>query len=483
MPDDERALRDRLNQLVRDRSRSEVARRTGTSLMNVSRYLGGTRVPAAFCIALCREFGVNPSWLLTGQGPLSVADVAQDQSQTAGDLLKLVEALGAVSRMRLGSLAGDRGLKMMRELDDALGAHERLRAKLNLRASDLLGRVLTELEVALRDIDLPRAAALLGSATQLARLTDDEALGARLLAVQAHHAFLMRRMDKALSFMRKRFGLALAGGGLNTPEGLEMGLRLGLTLQDAGLADEARRTLEAILAYADSAARRLPSYAVCACAHGTILVESGRLPDGIAALKQWTPACDARRAGNALAGLMRAQVLAGELPLRLARDAPGLEPAKWIHLASLAAVAEDAEFLREGAAYFDSPQGRVPRERSVLPHYAGVLARILQGRAQDPGAELQRAKQSATEHGIETELTAIVHTTALRLAGDRKGARAAHRQARTALASAGTSIEFMAMHLRNALLLGPTAAERAEADKFFTAAGAGGYRFIAELRP
>ncbi len=483
MSDDETSLRERLAVLTRETSRSEIARRTGTSLMNVSRYLTGTRVPAAFCMALCREFGVNPAWLLAGQGPIRVADVAQDQSQTAGDLLKLVEALGAVSRMRLGSVAGDRGLKMMRELDEALGAHERLRARLNLRTSELLDTVLTQLEDALTQIDTARAGALLGSAVQLARLCDDDALDARLLTAQAHHAFLARRLDAAVLFMRKRFGLALAKGELSTSEGMEMGLRLALTLQDIGRVDESGRTLEAIVALADEHSRGLPVWAVAVCAHAIQLVDNGRLVEGIAALTRHMPACDARRIGNAQAALMRAQVLAGVLSTADACRAPGLDGPKWLHLGLLAAAAEDAETLHKAARFLESPQGRVPREVSPMPHFAGLLARVMGKPVRGLPGEMKRAAAAAETHGAGSPLAAIIEATIWRLSGDRKRARDAQARARTAVGRIVGHVEMAAMHYRNALLLDPKGTERAAAEQFFEDWSGRGYRFIAGLKP
>lgn len=483
MTGDEEQLRTRLKALTQETSRSEIARRTGTSLMNVSRYMAGTRVPAAFCISLCREFGVNPAWLLTGQGPMRVADVAQDQSRTAEDLLKLVEALGAVSRMRLGSIAGDRGLKMMRELDDALGAHERLRGKLNQRTSELLGRVITELEAALQKMDLPRAGALLSSATQLARLTDDQELTARLLAAQAHHAYLARRLEQALVFMRKRFGLAMAHGGLNTAEGLEMGLRLALTLQDMGHGEESRRTLEAVMALADDQARSMPVWSVIACAHAIHLVSTGRLADGLAALTRHLPGCDARRIGNAQAGLMRAQVLAGVLSLEDALGATALPGPKWLHLSMLAAAAENGPVLNKCARFLEGPEGRVPRQASFVPHYAGLLARVLAKPVGDLGAEIKKASQSAAEHGVPSPLAAVLETTIWRVAGNAKAARVAHRRGREFMRNDDPGYELATMHHRNALLLGAKSAERDAAVQFFEVAGRQGYRFIAALMP
>lgn len=135
---DAKALQSRLNEFARAYSRAEIARKTETSVVNVSRYLKGTRVPAEFCMALVRQFGVNANWLLAGQGSLFVSDLATQHGQMAGDLLELVEAMSAVAKMRLGSIAGRDHMKLLRQLNDSLGTYERLREKLNQQSKGSL---------------------------------------------------------------------------------------------------------------------------------------------------------------------------------------------------------------------------------------------------------------------------------------------------------------------------------------------------------
>ena len=58
---DDDAIRERLNRLLKQHTRSEIARKTGTSSVNVGRYASGTQIPAAFCAELTLWF---PSPLL-----------------------------------------------------------------------------------------------------------------------------------------------------------------------------------------------------------------------------------------------------------------------------------------------------------------------------------------------------------------------------------------------------------------------------------
>ncbi|MCA8946964.1 MAG: helix-turn-helix transcriptional regulator, partial [Planctomycetes bacterium] len=150
-------LNSRLATLAEDRSLSDIARRTGTSVANVSRYISGTRIPGEFCAALVRGLGVNPSWLLTGEGSPFLSDVTEGTAQMAGDVLELVEAMNAVTHMRLGALTGKHHLKVLRELNDALLRYEELRARLNAHSAPIFKQLVDDLGAALGKLDIERA--------------------------------------------------------------------------------------------------------------------------------------------------------------------------------------------------------------------------------------------------------------------------------------------------------------------------------------
>ena len=120
MHQDDEAVRERLKRLVAERSQSEIARKTGAQVAAVNRYVHGARIPASFCSAVVRGLGVNPSWLLMGEGSPYLADVPARTARLGENLLELVEAMSTVSRMLIGSLAGKRQMKVLRELNDAL---------------------------------------------------------------------------------------------------------------------------------------------------------------------------------------------------------------------------------------------------------------------------------------------------------------------------------------------------------------------------
>src|SRR5688500_16600379 len=116
----QREIRQRLQSLAARFPQAELARRTGSAPANVHRYLPEGKVPAEFCGALVSEFGVNPTWLFTGQGNMLRSDVSKPVAEMGGDLLELVDTMNAVSRLRLGSIADGSEQKQIRELGDAM---------------------------------------------------------------------------------------------------------------------------------------------------------------------------------------------------------------------------------------------------------------------------------------------------------------------------------------------------------------------------
>ena len=124
-------IQQRLIELAEQHSQADIARKTEFSRNNVSRYVNGTRMPIEFAAALVEGLGVNPAWLLTGEGTAYLSDINSGTQEMAGDLLALVDAMAAVNRMRLGSLTGKHHLGVLRELNETLKKHEGLRDRLN----------------------------------------------------------------------------------------------------------------------------------------------------------------------------------------------------------------------------------------------------------------------------------------------------------------------------------------------------------------
>src|SRR5688572_16167527 len=73
---DEEPLSSRLRELCKRWPQAEIARRTGASSNNVSRYMRGVRIPLDFGVALVRGLGINPAWLMMGEGTPLLSDVS-----------------------------------------------------------------------------------------------------------------------------------------------------------------------------------------------------------------------------------------------------------------------------------------------------------------------------------------------------------------------------------------------------------------------
>ncbi len=281
------ALRERLAHLAKDRTekdrtKAEIARKTATSPTNVVRYLGGTRMPTEFSAALVKGLGVNPAWWLTGEGTPFLADVTAGTTAMGGNLLELVEAMNAVTRMKLGALAGKQHLKVLRELNDALDAHERLRAKLNEHSRGIFEQLLADIERCLNEYKVQPAAGLLKAAEQVGRLCDDTELHRKLLSYQASYFAFVRDLGKALPFQRKLLQRLLADSGAPDEAGLRNAVNLVLTLMTLSRLPEAQRVCEAVLKLAPPATPRWSALALLAFLKGRLMAEHGELLPGLA---------------------------------------------------------------------------------------------------------------------------------------------------------------------------------------------------------
>ena len=205
------AVRGRLNILTENHAQAEIARRTGFPPANVHRFLKGGKIPADFCGAVVREFGINPAWLLTGEGAPRLSDVTEGTMRMAGNVLELVEAMSAVARMRLGSLTGKHHLRVLRELNDALEDHERLRERLNEHSHPVFQKLVEDIRATMEKRDLERATDLIKAAEQVQRLCADDKLSLELDAHHAHLAFLMRDFETSADYRRRVFIRQLAG--------------------------------------------------------------------------------------------------------------------------------------------------------------------------------------------------------------------------------------------------------------------------------
>ncbi|NUQ35628.1 MAG: helix-turn-helix transcriptional regulator [Planctomycetaceae bacterium] len=197
------AFRDRVSQLVEKHTLRGLARKLDVSNSNITRYLQGAQPPASFCRKLVEELGVNPAWLLTGEGSALLSDVAEGTSKTASNMLELVEAMSAVTRMRLGALAGKEHMKVLRDLNDALVRYEDLRAKLGDYSRQSFRLLLDQLKSALKQHNIDMAEPLVRAGEQLSRLCDDHGIKKEFNRLRTHFAHQRGNNEEAARLMRE----------------------------------------------------------------------------------------------------------------------------------------------------------------------------------------------------------------------------------------------------------------------------------------
>ncbi|CAG0932418.1 hypothetical protein PLCT1_02075 [Planctomycetaceae bacterium] len=263
-------LRKRLLTVARAHPQAEIARKTGASPANVNRYLKQNRIPAAICAALVKGLGVNPAWLLAGEGTPYLADVASGNEKLAGNLLELVQAMDSVASMRLGSLAGKRGLSVLRELNDALTKHEGLKSKLNEQSRAIFEQVLKDWRVALGANHEERSIALRKAAEQVSRLCEDRRLELEYLALLARHHYNFGDLRQVLDIQRRVFLLTLAGD-LDEASFNEARMLVN-ALESIGRSEEAERVARALIALAEKQGSKWKGWPVLLANHGLQLL-------------------------------------------------------------------------------------------------------------------------------------------------------------------------------------------------------------------
>ncbi|MCA8911330.1 MAG: helix-turn-helix transcriptional regulator [Planctomycetes bacterium] len=476
-PDD---LNARLATLAEERSLSDIARRTGTSVANVSRYLSGTRIPGEFCSNLVRGLGVNPSWLLTGEGSPYLSDVTEGTARMAGDVLELVEAMSAVTHMRLGALTGKHHLRVLRELNDALLRYEELRAKLNGHSAPIFRRLVEDLGKALDGFDMDRAHELRRAAQQVERLCDEPELSRRFTGLQAHCEVLDLNNTAAMEYQRKLVRDAVCEGRMADKWMVETFVRMALITSDGGRHREALRICDAAVALLDEESETWqPAYAL-KFMRGSILAKQGRLFEGLREMQVHAPLVKGRRGKAGRLMLMRALLMAGLMELDEAYAFGVDAEPKGLHLLEFAAWTEDATPIRKALKFFRE-------EVSVLPGflegpvYAEFALKALSGDRKAAASYLQRLRAEAKVKAPGMHMLTS-QATLSRMAGAKAVACKFTLQADALLPGLQPEVLQLGRHYRNVLRLGITGEPKQRAEAFFRDMQQAGYRvFDGEL--
>lgn len=245
---DDAALLARLKRVSKDHPQAKLARLTGRSRTALTRYMQGAKPPLEFGAALVRELGVNAEWLLTGEGPMYVADLPAASTSTGEALLELIRSMDSVARVKLGALAGRAQAKALREVSDRLSAYGSLRDNLHASTRPVLTELVSALESALEQRQYDRAAYIEKTASQVERFTEDLELSRRLIQARAHILQVQQQSDRAIELQTKAFH-ALLGSGAQPSEVSASAASLCVLLRNHGDSGQARRVARIAQAY------------------------------------------------------------------------------------------------------------------------------------------------------------------------------------------------------------------------------------------
>lgn len=384
----ENALRARLAGLTSHFRQSDMARKLGVSRVNICRYLKGNRIPAWVCAALAREFGVNPAWLLSGDGAKFIADDVAGNVET-GALFKLLDAASAVARMSLGSLSGRAHAKALREFGETLATYTRLQDRVSAMCADTMRNLLGEWGDSINAGQFARAAAARKAATQLAPLVRDETLLTRLLGLQCGYELATGgNIERAIGYQMELVTRMLPGMLRGDTRALEQVRRLGTMLRPTGRKRQSIAVSRAALELAAISADAGEPLLLVRLVAATARLETGEVSAALDELAVWRQVQDDyyRRGYAGLWG--KAMLLAGRMTMpefvRFQKQAGANEES----LMEVAVLADSAASIRAALRAYEATQ-LAPEAPAILPY---VVCRALLAARSRPGAgALERA--------------------------------------------------------------------------------------------
>ncbi|MBZ0137016.1 MAG: helix-turn-helix domain-containing protein [Planctomycetes bacterium] len=456
---------------------AEIARKTGTQRNNISRYMRGGKMPLEFGAALVRKLGVNPAWLLVGEGTAFLSDVNAETGRMAGDLLELVEAMNSVASLQLGSLTGKHHLRMLRELNDALARFEKLRDSINERTGPIFARILDDYWGALEKWQLDKADDIRKAAEQVARLCDDEALQERFERTLSYHAFLRRDEDESIMYQSRVFLRRLAGGNIDEAA-MREAFNAANTLQSNARLDEALAICDAAIALAGPRGRNWAVTRLLNAMGGYILMERGDIREGlrrvVTASPQPVPGWHTVQHSMLIRGLL----LSGGIDFPRAVEMRGDGPA---HAQGMLVY---ALWLEDAAAFKLACEHYLTDESGDFNVFMSAALDAFNGR-KTPALKLLKNYPEPGRKPVNEQFDQAVFGTALaRLCGS-ADARKRHEQSGKVLRDADARVHMSAlataMFHRNALALHKKGDARAEAESYFREGFAKGYGCFREI--
>lgn len=484
-------IRARLRTLIQNRSQSDLARKTDTLVSTVNRYLKATKIPAEFCTSVINGLGVNPAWLMTGEGTPFLADVSAGASEMAGNLLELVEAMNQVARMKLGALTGQDHLKVLRELNDALERYESLRVVLNKRTRSVFNELLADLRRALHDMDMQRATEVRKAALQVSRLCDDPKLSVEFDSLQEFYEHIFGDQVRALEISRRVFVRSLAASDVTMDKDhAALAINLVVSLHRADRCHEARRICRATLALYEDVGADWGRYKQLTALHAVLNIELGNMRLGLRDLHDTYPVLPEQLKRSFSGKLVESMLLSGLTPLEYAGAIGEDSTAKATALVRFAALVDDIERVKGFHKAYSSRDKRLITEGGIWDAYARGLIGTGDGLdGFEAALDAERARL-AVRPAQEFAYTACA-THLARAAGDDRRAKRHFEQAQATLDGLDPQVTpqmmALALHHRNALELFPAGKSgkaretRGLAETFFRSHHEQGYGAFARL--
>ena len=405
------ALRARLQVVLERHTQAEVARRTGHSLSNVNRYATGTRMPGTFMAALVTELGINPEWLLTGEGEPHKADISGKTEERATDLLEIVKAMSAVTQMRLGSLTTRHHLKVLKELNESFARYEQLQKRLNEHSHELFSQMLDDLTTALDNVDLDRADRLRESALQVSKLCDDFELNYNFFQLQARIEYGRGRAHTAAELMRKQFLFSLMRAGKLAARDLDNIMRFAVSIASQDRVKEGVRAMRSALALLSEEQLKWPSvsYIEFLIGHYTGIV--GDLRAGLAAMQRQFPSIQSEsRRQICETYLTNAMLYSGLIDVdgAIAFGSASEAKAKWI--LDFCVVMEDLNGLAKALKYYDSPPIFPIKGQGVRSNISRLVFMAFEGNSKEALSQWKPIEQGLKADAVTQYHGRVVRT-------------------------------------------------------------------------
>jgi hypothetical protein len=315
LQNENQALRERLRVLSNHHNQSELARRTGFSKANVHRYMKSGRVPGAWLIALIREFGVNPAWLMLGRGEMLQSEVSAQAAQESANLLELVVKLNAVGHERLGALQSRQRTKMVRELADTLNRHDDLRGRLRERVNPVYLKLLNEYRELIAQQRFEETQDILPALRQLERLADNPRMRNNIDMLEAVQRQFEGNFQRQQELYRSSLGNMIAAGRVRDAQFLRLAFNACAGLSSAGRYREAARLANATMLLAECDPPRWDEDWLLRLPQAALDLHTGEPARGLAEIARVVAACSDELAAGARDALLHAGYLAGTTTL------------------------------------------------------------------------------------------------------------------------------------------------------------------------